>query len=171
MTDEDDFYAALGRAITSWSAVELNVYKIYHEIMKPQLWVVTSTTYHVAQIFRQKLAVVDAAIQSGYNDENYYAHLHKEWETLKKRINRNGTKRNDIAHLAVFNDLEKGLCLRPELMNAKAMLDEAYKSKIYWINDLKQCISDFSDLASTIQSFVDRLPPPPLSPQRRSHPK
>ncbi len=168
--NEDSFYRELGLAISQWSAVERGVYLIYEEIMKPQIWVVVSSTYHVSQVFRQKLAIVDIAIKSAYNNTEHYKDLHKEWKSLKARISKNSTKRNDIAHLSTFHDID-GICLRPELMNAKAMLEQSYKSKTYRLKNLEQCTKDFYMLVNDIDVFVARMPPPPLSPLRRSRPK
>ena len=49
MADYDTFYSAQGKAIARWADVELALFKVYLEIMRPQLWVVTSATYHVPQ--------------------------------------------------------------------------------------------------------------------------
>lgn len=129
--------------------------------MKPQIWLVTSATYHVAQAFNNKLALVNMAIKSAYNDKSY-ADTNKEWVKLQNRLSKVSRKRNDIAHLIAFNDIESGLHLRPAILNAKAMINEDYKSKTYSTKDLQSLQKAFYELSHDVDSFRESLPPPPL---------
>jgi len=159
--NEDMFYAALGRAITQWADVEQSLFQIYNHIMKPQIWVVTSATYHVTQTFNNKLALVNMAIKSAYSD-NSYNDTHKKWSKLQNKLSKVCGKRNDIAHLIAFNHIEDGLYLRPAMLNAKAMINEDYKSKKYTTKDLQSLKIIFSKLSHEVDDFRDELPPPPL---------
>lgn len=159
--NEDMFYAALGRAITKWADVEQSLFQVYNYIMKPQIWVVTSATYHVTQAFNNKLALVNMAIKSAYSD-NSYNDIHKEWDKLQKKLSKVSGKRNDIAHLIAFNHIEGGLYLRPAVLNAKAMINEDYKSKKYTAKDLQSLKIIFSKLSHEVDDFRGTLPLPPL---------
>jgi hypothetical protein len=159
--DEDKFYSALGRAITQWANVEQSLFQVYNHIMKPQIWVVTSATYHVAQAFNNKLELVNMAIKAAYNHDSY-ADTNESWVKLKVKLRKISGKRNDIAHLIAFNDIESGIHLRPAILNAKAMLNEDYKSKIYRANDLQKLQKTFNDLSNEVDNFRESLPPPPL---------
>ena len=157
--DEDEFYASIGRAITQWANVEQSLFQVYNQIMKPQIWLVTSATYHVAQTFNNKLELVSMAVKSAYNDKSY-ADTNKAWVKLKEKLRRISSKRNDVAHLIAFNDIEAGLHLRPAVLNAKAMLNEDYKSKIYKTKDIQKLQKSFNELSQDVDSFRELLPPP-----------
>jgi len=159
--DEDQFYAAIGRTITQWANVEQSLFQVYNHIMKPQIWLVTSATYHVAQTFNNKLELVSMAVKSAYNDKSY-TDTNKAWVKLKDKLRKISSKRNDIAHLIAFNDIENGLQLRPAILNAKAMLNEDYKSKIYKTKDINKLQKTFINLSHDVDEFKKSLPPPPL---------
>ena len=167
MTDEDAFYCALGHTIAQWAVVEQSLFKLYGEIMKPQIWIVTSATYHVQQTFRAKLNLVDMALKASYPDKQF-PELRESWKNLSGKMTKISGKRNDLAHLVVGTDPDLVMILRPDPFNAKAMLKEDYKSKTYYIEDIKSAESEFKELSHEVDGFTRDLPPPPLLRRQRS---
>ena len=158
---EDEFYAALGRAVLQWAVVEQDLFKLYGEIMKPQLWVVTSSTYNVVQTFRGKLSLVAVSIKASYPEESY-SQLIESWKNLNNKLTNKSSKRNDLVHLSLGTDPNLNLCLKPDPFNAKAMLSETYKSKTYLLEDIKLVETNFLELSRELVSFIENLPLPPL---------
>ena len=55
--EEDVFYAALGKAVTQWAAVEHNLFDLYQALIKSKNWTILSASYHVVSNFRTKLDI------------------------------------------------------------------------------------------------------------------
>ncbi len=166
-SEEDEFYAALGRAISEFAEVEDQLYVLYGEIMKPQIWKISSATYHVSKTFDNKRELVRTALEASYDSEiNEYTELHNAWKKIDNDLQEAGKKRNKIAHLPVVDTYGEPLHIRPSFFNAKSMMKGDYRKADfnYDLAKLQQLRNEFNKLVGDIRLFVNELP---LQPQIR----
>ena len=166
-SEEDEFYSALGRAISEFAEVEDSLYVLYGEIMKPQTWIISSATYHVSKTFDNKRELVKTALKASYNSEtNEYIEMHKTWEDIDIALQKAGAKRNKIAHLPVIDTYDEPLHIRPSFFNAKSMMKGDFRKDNFNYNlaKLKQLRIEFNKLVGDIRLFANQLP---LQPQLR----
>ncbi|MGB9364695.1 MAG: hypothetical protein WCE79_01645 [Xanthobacteraceae bacterium] len=99
-----DIYAAVGRALSTWSNVEEIIGSIFTHASVP-----VGTTSSVGQImsaywavesFRGKLNVTDAAIRFRFA---LVPECLSDWQLLHKRAREKNTNRNELAHGSVMN--------------------------------------------------------------------
>lgn len=166
-SEEDEFYAALGRAISEFAEVEDQLYVLYGEIMKPQIWKISSATYHVSKTFENKRELVRTALEASYGSEiNEYKKLHDLWKKIDADLQEAGKRRNKIAHLPVVDTYGESLHIRPSFFNAKSMIKGDFRKAEfnYDLARLQQLKQEFNKLVGDIRMFANELP---LQPQLR----
>jgi hypothetical protein len=89
-----DFYAYMGRALSRWSVVEANVFRVFLLGLGGADPDAAGAAYHCAQAFTVRLAMADAAVSARFRGSE---HL-DEWHRLKDRCNRASVNRNKLAH-------------------------------------------------------------------------
>jgi len=157
-SEEDVFYAALGRAISEFAEVEDSLYTLYGEIMKPQIWIVSSATYHVSKTFDNKRELVRTALTASFMpDNNHYKELHSKWKVIDDKLETAGSQRNKIAHLPVIDTYGEPLHIRPSFFNAKSMLKKDYRKEVfnYDLAKLNRLRNEFNELVGDIRIFVN----------------
>ncbi len=101
-----EFYAAVGRAMTSWQNVELRLFLIFETVMHPGPQKLSHAAFRAARHFEPKLRITDAVIKALADGT-----ITKEWEPIHSRVRRNNLKRNDLAHFSSV------LALSDEIIN------------------------------------------------------
>ena len=83
------FYAALGRAITQWAAVEYGLKETYHASLGNVTFWMCSAVFYAVDSFRAKLQMVDAAVKMATPQRL------QDWQTLHARIEANTNPHNE----------------------------------------------------------------------------
>jgi hypothetical protein len=100
---EQAFYAALGRAVASWQAIEMRLGLLFSLALQSKG--TTALAFDCIISFRDKLNAVDAVLQKRLRTAS--SHLTR-WRSLSKRITRLVRRRNKVAHAHVAVVHEEG---------------------------------------------------------------
>lgn len=88
------FFKWLGEAVSRWALIEHELYALAVVVLKPKDRFVLWDAYTGIENFRSKLAFVDRAILKGVTDKS----LKDEWDSLKKKVAKQQTLRNQLVH-------------------------------------------------------------------------
>jgi hypothetical protein len=156
----EQFYAAVGRAQSSWGMVEEKVFDVFARVTicsingsmkaRPEaLWTV-GTIYHSASNFVGKLAMIDALIKRLVSEDA----LRREWKRLKKATSDLSEKRNILAHGMVFGNQDTGAdCLAyPVLKQSPASL--TFEETAALEGEFRRLASDLENLAVLLNQHL-----------------
>lgn len=112
-----EFHAAIGAAIQRWTRVEMSLYLIFMELIRPpkRRQAAFSAAFHSIINFNSKLQMVDAA--AAFSLE--YRKDQKEWNAIVNSLGRLAKRRNALAHLTLWYDARRS----PPNFLASAVLD------------------------------------------------
>lgn len=159
MTHDDEvqqFYHALGHAISRWSLVEIALARIFaYFVAKDGQSPGANAAFHSAINFNVKLDMTDAAAQWALFVE---ASNRDDWKTLKNRLGRKSKKRNELAHFMVTtcippDDQGFSVHLEPSLGDMNAFLEYHGDPPKLNLNDVRQRAESFKKLAGDLGSF------------------
>ena len=95
-SDQVEFYATLGHAITQWASVERALFLLYcHTIGEPESAAPIAAYYSIIS-FNAKLTMVDNALIARYRS---YPDVLKLWSPIKNYAGKRAKDRNELAGL------------------------------------------------------------------------
>lgn len=100
-SDQVEFYATLGHAITQWASVERALFLLYcHTIGEPESAAPIAAYYSIIS-FNAKLTMVDNALIARYRS---YPDVLKLWSPIKNYAGKRAKDRNELAHNQLMID-------------------------------------------------------------------
>jgi hypothetical protein len=150
------FYAALGRAITQWAAVEYGLKETYHASLGDVSFWMCSAVFYAVDSFRAKLQMVDAAVKMATPQRL------QDWQKLHARIEAKATIRNKLAHFTVINFPQgksgRRINLRPNIFDPRHLpINSKRPMGGYFLQDLEAIPGQFSSLAHALENFAARV--------------
>lgn len=93
----DEFYTALGQAISQWQHVEDQIYQIYAACLASENDPATAAAYHTVVNFQTRLQMTDAALRHTFRKGKIAA----EWPKKRDMVRKKSRIRNNLAHFEV----------------------------------------------------------------------
>lgn len=155
-----DFYAAVGRAVTAWSTVEIALSQLFIAILGTPHVSRGFAAFGAITNFRDRLAVIDAAVREAIPDDP----LLRDWDTLNKKLRRLATKRNWIAHAEVLVFDYKGrqlIVAKPPnvKLNLDAWDEPNFRREFRDTRQLETLAKAFRLASSRVFAFCDAIRP------------
>lgn len=157
----EEFYAALGRAISQWAHVEYGLKEVYHACLGGVSFWMCSAVFYAVENFRSKLRMVDTAVRMATPGTK----LLEDWQKkggLYARLNAKNAIRNNLAHFTVitFSNAKVGhrINLRPNIFDPKNLpIKNKGPTGGYFLKDLQAIPGQFSPLAHSLENFAARI--------------
>lgn len=147
---QDNICQRLGEAVVSWALIESRLSQLYHHAITPDD--LRSATW-AWQSIHSAGALVDMADSALRGMENNTID-EKEWRTLLKKVKRQVTKRNRIAHCQIFYDHSA----RSE--SKKMFVTSPYQAegvnRRFYSSDLDAMRARFQETAEELFSFLQK---------------
>jgi hypothetical protein len=152
------FFEAVGRAFGQWQHVEMQLFRVYARLVKPNNAEVASAAFHSVTNFNVRLGMTNAAAHVALAGDPVFA----IWNPLYNRPGRQAKGRNELAHFAVVYGVnppitsEFGPFLQPSIFNVAER--ETAKEKRIDANRIRDAGNSFTRLADDPRAFADGLP-------------
>jgi hypothetical protein len=157
--EQQDFFAALGRALSCWQFVESSLHALFEAAIQPALPDALSASFHQIQTFNGKLQVTDVAVrvallqrtrEGTLKDDGGTLH---EWEKLFDNLKKKNDRRNELAHFSgslVYENTRKSgrrknIRLKPQIRDTRYSYD-LRKPADYGISEVLEWDSKFFEL-------------------------
>lgn len=150
---ERQFFEYYGRAMLSWQSVELELFFIFHSIIRAQDHLIASAAYHAITNLNTRLEMITESLKVALPDPS----LQQEWTKLRKKIAKRAARRNLLAHYTPGGHVSK------DSMTATVRLERSRydaRDKDRQQIDLKEIAEYerlFHDLAGVIRTFGNKL--------------
>jgi hypothetical protein len=152
----DELFAAVGDALTCWVAVEDAAFLAFAAIIEAKHPEAVSAAFHALSTFSPRLDMIHAAMTYGLQRKPTVL---KEWNKFHERLKANSTKRNRIAHLAVWW-VDGRAVLGPSYLNVRGTPGPRTKLAV---SDVRAYAADFLELFDDLYAFVyEKLPKKPV---------
>jgi hypothetical protein len=155
---ERAFFEAVGRAFGQWQHVEVQLFRVYARLVRPDNGEVASAAFHSVINFNTRLGMTNAAAHVALAGTSSLS----VWNPLYNRAGRQAKRRNELAHFAVVygvnppNPSEFGPFLQPSVFNVVER-DTAKKKRIDAFR-IRDASNSFTRLADDLRAFADGLP-------------
>ena len=155
---ERAFFEAVGRAFGLWQHVEMQLFRIYARLIRPENAEVASAAFHSVVNFNTRLGMTNAAAHIVLTGSAALA----VWNPLHNRAGRQAKRRNELAHFAVVYGVNPptsagfGPFLQPSVFDVTER--ETAKQKRIDANRIKDAGDSFTRLADDLRAFADGLP-------------
>jgi hypothetical protein len=150
---ERQFFEAYGRAMLSWQSVELELFSIFHCIIRAQDHRVASAAYHAVTNLNTRLQIITESLKVALPDTS----LQQEWTKLRQQIEKRAAKRNLLAHYTLGGQVsEEDMTATMRLERSRYDAREKPRQQI----DLKQLAEYerlFYDLRTVIRTFSSKV--------------
>ncbi len=153
---EDEFYAALGRAVAQWQFVEENLLYVFAKLTGCPDPLTAGATFYAILSFQGKLAMTHAAAQQTLKD----GELLQQWNQLQEDLAKEARNRNKLVHLTtIFDPSEKrGYLIYPYLDPRKrSILKESMLSGSMDIERINELTEIFAQLAVRLEGFTPKI--------------
>jgi|SRR5208282_3149489 len=123
LTDEtQEFYTALGKALTQWQSVEAHLGFIFVSVVNNRNQLGANAAFHTVTSFDTRLKMTDYAITAEFQNTRAL----NAWKPLFKRANDRNLRRNQLVHFSVECDPKRRagyrIRLRPSIFDVRASL-------------------------------------------------
>ena len=158
LEQERTFFEAVGRAFGIWQHVEMQLFRIYARLVRPESAEVASAAFHSVINFNTRLGMTNAAAHVALADSLALA----VWHPLYNRAGRLAKRRNELAHFAVVYGVnpptpsEFGPFLQPSVFNVTERATA--RQKRIDANKIREAGNSFTRLADDLRAFADGLP-------------
>jgi hypothetical protein len=155
---ERHFFEAVGRAFGQWQHVEMQLFRVYGRLVRPDHAEVASAAFHSVINFNTRLGMTNAAAHVALAGSPALS----IWNPLYNRAGRQAKRRNELAHFAVVYGVnpptpsEFGPFLQPSIFNVTER--ETAKEKRIDANKIRDAGNSFTRLADDLRVFADGLP-------------
>ena len=152
------FFEAVGRTFGMWQHVEMQLFRIYARLIRPDNAEVASAAFHSVVNFSTRLGMTNAAAHVALAGSPALA----VWNPLHNRTGRQAKRRNELAHFAVVYGVnppthpEFGPFLQPSIFNVTER--ETAKQKRIDASKIRDAGTSFTRLADDLRAFADGLP-------------
>jgi hypothetical protein len=152
------FFETLGRAFGLWQHVEMQLFRVYARLIRPDNAEVASAAFHSVINFNTRLGMTNAAAHVALAGKPALS----VWNPLHNRAGRQAKRRNELAHFAVVYGVnapassEFGPFLQPSVFDVTER--ETARQKRIDANRIRDAGSSFTRLADDLRAFADDLP-------------
>jgi len=149
----DPIYLAVGRCLEGWSWVEENLAFVLEGLLRHRRFGLVATGFGAIRSFESKLNMVDEIARRALGKRQL-----KRWNSLKGRLNKKYSKRNEVAHFSVLfhvNVREARLYPYWGITKGKPLVSRA---EGLTAKDLEIRAESFSKLSSDVLKFYRGLP-------------
>src|SRR5207253_11449373 len=91
------FFEALGRAFGQWQHVEMQLFRVYARLIRPDNAEVAAAAFHSVINFNTRLGMTNSAAHVALADSPALS----VWNPLYNRAGRQAKRRNELAHFTV----------------------------------------------------------------------
>lgn len=165
--EEREFYAALGKAITQWQAIEEWLAMIFASAVGKQSADVTANAaLHAVINFNTKLAMTSTAIEmlaflsTFERPPGTESPMLMEWTTLRTRCEKRSGRRNELAHFAMERDDKRKpgyrYRLQPNIIDMRAWMKHGGKPPQRTLCSIIAQGNSFQKLGSDLMAFFLR---------------
>lgn len=160
-SDQVEFYATLGHAITQWASVERALFLLYWHTMGEPTSAAPVAAYFSVINFSAKLSMVDNAMIARYRN---HPDILKTWAPIKNWVGKRAKDRNELAHnqLVIDARVEGAMshCLVPLMFNPNPALRG--KNPKLTTEQIADLAIKFNQAARRLDDFWERLQLTPL---------
>jgi hypothetical protein len=155
---ERAFFEVVGRAFGLWQHVEMQLFRVYARLIRPENAEVASAAFHSVVNFNTRLGMTNAAAQVALVGSVALS----VWSPLHNRAGRRAKRRNELAHFAVVygvnppTPVEFGPFLQPSIFDVTER--ETARQKRIDTARIKDAGHSFTRLAEDLRAFADDLP-------------
>lgn len=155
---ERAFFEAVGRAFGLWQRVEMQLFRIYARLIRPDNAEVASAAFHSVVNFNTRLGMTNAAAHVALAGNSALS----LWNPLHNRAGRQAKKRNELAHFTVVYGVnpptssEFGPFLQPSVFDVTER--ETARHKRLDAGRIRGAGNSFTRLADDLRTFADGLP-------------
>ena len=142
---DKEFLAALGSVLHEWQLVECELCRLFSTVMRAPDHRLTEEVFYSVQNFRDKLNMVDAALQFALWRRQA---LQDTWVKLNKAIGKRSSRRNKIVHGQTWSDHVGGGVMGHQLGPQRTFSTVQAAEK-----NPQRGFSDHHKLRATSQSF------------------
>ena len=155
-SEEEQFLTALGRALHDWQLVEMALAKLLASVIRSPDDRVASEMFYAVQNFRDKVAMVDAAVCLTFWRN---AAVLPEWVKLRDALGKKSKRRNRIAHSHTWEpDEDEGYRLGPHYtLSEVRKAEESPQSAYLTVSQLASAAESFLRLSARIGAFDQRV--------------
>ncbi len=155
---ERAFFEAVGRAFGVWQHVEMQLFRVYARLIRPENAEVASAAFYSVVNFNTRLGMTNAAAHVALAGNAALS----VWSALHNRAGRQAKRRNELAHFAVVygvnppTSAEFGPFLQPSIFDVTER--ETARQKRIDATRIKDAGNSFTRLAEDLTAFADGLP-------------
>ena len=152
------FFEAVGRAFGVWQHVEMQLFRVYARLIRPENAEVASAAFYSVVNFNTRLGMTNAAAHVALAGNAALS----VWNALHNRAGRQAKRRNELAHFAVVYGVnpptssEFGPFLQPSIFDVTER--ETARQKRIDASRIKDAGNSFTRLAEDLTAFADGLP-------------
>lgn len=162
LTLEDEevrFYAAIGKSVTQWQAVETGLSNIFCALVGPPgNSGLANIAFYSIDNFRSKLTMTDNVVLTRFS---FLPNRIAEWPTLTERIKKRSRKRNLLAHHSMeIEDYRKAghRCrLRPSPNSLLPDMKTDYNPRTYSMCNIIAIGDSFDTLGADLMTFWEKI--------------
>lgn len=149
-------HEAFGLALTAWTAVELNCYRLYIGFMHGAELAMISASWHNIQSFDAKILLLDRCAKIAFDSDSYQA----EWKPLHKRLKDSSLIRNSIVHSILVSRIESDNSISTFYSNSIFDVTADIRGRLnnpryeFPEGKLIDISEDFSDIASNVKTMT-----------------
>jgi hypothetical protein len=152
---EREFFESYGRAMLSWQSVELELFFVFHSIIRARdaRYRIVSAAYHAVINFNTRLEMITKSLKVALPD----ASLQEEWTKLRKKIGKRSAKRNLLAHYTLGGHVTED-SITATLALERSQYDARSKDRQQIdLKQLAECERSFRDLTGLIRTFSSKV--------------
>ena len=158
--EQNDFYQALGLAVSRWAHVEHALFDVFCQVLQCQQWSTASAAFHAAASFNVRRDMTSAAVRTTLTDVS----PQEEWTRIHADLGTCAKRRGQLVHWAIFNDTGAGappgrrVYLRPLPMDINVSLKYLGKDMpSMYLDEVKACVPQFHELSARLRKFRNVL--------------
>jgi hypothetical protein len=161
--EAQQFYAALGKAISQWQHVESALVITFTALTgsnSPRSSVVNAA-FHSLISFKAKLDMVDTAFKTAAFMSPRESALLPEWKTLRNRISKRSDRRNELAHFSMIRSESRKpgyrFHLSPNAINVNAAIRHNFRPPMLNVGVITASGNAFEKVAMDIIALNAKL--------------
>jgi hypothetical protein len=153
------FFETLGRAFGLWQYVEMQLFRVYTRLLRPDNAEVASAAFHSVINFNTRLGMTNAAAHVALAAGSPALSV---WNALYNRAGRQAKRRNELAHFTVVYGVnpptpsEFGPFLQPSVFDVTER--ETARQQRIDSSKIRDAGNSFTRLADDLRAFADGLP-------------
>lgn len=149
----NDFYRAYAIAMLEWQNVETALFRLYYMLFEHGELLPIAASYYSLDSFGSKLRLVDGTAKSVLTPERV-----KEWQSIKKVMEKFAAERNVLAHLPAEIEVQADNSLTLVLIPGVFVPTTLYrpKKRKYDATGCETLANEFQQLSKQIDAFAEK---------------